>query len=94
MGGFEVELPGMGGWVYKFQGSSCVSTQIASTPLPGKILLIDLKIICMQDVANKSISINDGTKIKLTTEYPNSNREQLQKYKINAYIQANLKSPS
>ena len=30
MGGFE--LPRMGGWVYKFHGSSCVSTQISSTP--------------------------------------------------------------
>ena len=33
MGGFEVKLPGMGGRVYKFQGSSCVSTQFSSTPL-------------------------------------------------------------
>ena len=32
MGGFEMKIPGMGGWVYKFSGSSCVSTQISSTP--------------------------------------------------------------
>ena len=25
MGGFELELSGMGEWVYKFQGSSCVN---------------------------------------------------------------------
>ena len=25
----------MGGWVYKFQGSSCVSAQISSTPPQG-----------------------------------------------------------
>ena len=35
MGWFEVKLPGLGGWVYKFPGSSCVSTQISSTPPPG-----------------------------------------------------------
>ena len=32
MGGFEVELPGIGGLVYKFPGSSGVSTQISSPP--------------------------------------------------------------
>ena len=32
MGGFEVKIPDMGGWVYKCPGSSCVSTHLSSTP--------------------------------------------------------------
>ena len=31
MCGFEVKIPGIGGWVYRCQGSSCVFNQISST---------------------------------------------------------------
>ena len=34
MGGFEEELPGTGGGVYKFPGSSCVSTQMYQVAAP------------------------------------------------------------
>ena len=45
MGGLEVKMPGMGGCVYKCPGSSCVSTQISSTPEDFLHKRIYLKII-------------------------------------------------
>ena len=60
MGGFEMKIPGMGGWAYKFSGSSCVSTQISSIPQESKL---QNKFVMAKDIITTGTSRAQATQL-------------------------------